>query len=509
MADEPTWDEIFARKPDDEHRAPRPDERPAIRPDVNVGGISELDALFGNAADGTPEPLPPRTPSAVTRPAEPAGPAMSRRELREREAAAAAAAAAGGADTATADPATADPAAAEPATTALPTAAFAAADTAASASTQAPSARAATRERKPKREKKPKRRGRFIWVFVLLGFLVVGVGAVGAVWLNFEDQVRSVMGWELPNDYTGTGNGEKVSVVIVSGDIGSDIANTLHEAGVTQTYDAFYDLLLEQTEQPNFLPGTYTLQQEMSAQSALDALLEPEARVVSKVTVPEGSTLSQTLSRLSKGTGVPLKEFKAAAKKYTALGVPKAAPSLEGFLFPATYTFDPGLSAKDILQRMVDRMYESLDAEGVKKSNRLEVLTMAALIQKEGGNAKDFYKVSRVFQNRLDDNMLLQSDATVSYGSGGTSISTTDAERADADNPYNTYVHLGLPVGPISAPGDDAIDAALHPKKGAWLYFVLINGDTGETKFSNTLEEHDAAVLVWQAWLRAHPDFDN
>jgi UPF0755 protein len=112
-----------------------------------------------------------------------------------------------------------------------------------------------------------------------------------------------------------------------------------------------------------------------------------------------------------------------------------------------------------------------------------------------------------VFQNRLDKKMLLQSDATVSYGAGSKTISTTAAQRADAGNKYNTYVHLGLPVGPIAAPGDDAIKAALHPANGPWLYFVLVNGYTGKTVFSTTLAQHNAAVLQWQAWSRAHPDF--
>ena len=158
---------------------------------------------------------------------------------------------------------------------------------------------------------------------------------------------------------------------------------------------------------------------------------------------------------------------------------------------------------------VVDRMNQALDEAGVKDADKLKVLTLASIIQKEGGNEDDFYKVSRVFTNRIDAGMLLQSDATVRYGAGGDSIFTTAAERGDATNPYNTYVHPGLPVGPIAAPGDAAINAALNPVDGPWIYFVLINGETGETTFSTTLAEHNAAVKVWQAWLRAHPDFDN
>jgi UPF0755 protein len=247
----------------------------------------------------------------------------------------------------------------------------------------------------------------------------------------------------------------------------------------------------------------------MSAKSALAALQDPANVVVSKVTIPEGTTIKKTLQRLADGTGIPLADFEAAAEDPTQFGVPKKAPSLEGFLFPATYNFDPGLDAVGILQLMVDRTNQSLDAAGVAEKDRLKVLSFAALIQKEGGSTKDFYKVARVFQNRLDKGMLMQSDATVSYGSGSKSIFTTGAERADASNKYNTYVHPGLPFAPICAPGDAAIDAALHPAKGDWIYFVLVNGETGETKFSTTLAEHNAAVQEWQAWFAAHPDFSN
>jgi UPF0755 protein len=354
-----------------------------------------------------------------------------------------------------------------------------------------------------------KRKRRLGWLWALLVVLALGAGAAGGVWVLFEDKVRAVMGWELPIDYTTTGNGEEALVVIKSGDIGSDIASTLHEAGVTMTSKAFYQLLLSLDPAPTFIPGTYSLQKEMSAESALAALQDPANVVVSKVTIPEGTTIKGTLQKLSDGTGIPLEEFQAAAEDPTQYGVPSKAPSLEGFLFPATYNFDPGQSATDILQTMVDRTYQSLDAAGVAPKDRLRVLSFAALIQKEGGSTKDFYKVARVFQNRLDKSMLMQSDATVSYGSGSKSIFTTGAERADASNKYNTYVHPGLPFAPICAPGDAAIDAALHPAKGSWIYFVLVNGETGETKFSNTLAEHNAAVQQWQAWFAAHPDFSN
>jgi UPF0755 protein len=352
----------------------------------------------------------------------------------------------------------------------------------------------------------PKKKRRLGWLWALIVVFVLAAGAAGTAWLMFEPQVRKIIGWELPIDYVGVGNGTVVEVVIESGQIGEDIARTLYTSGVTMTFEAFYQLLLENPS-ASFQPGTYSLQEQMSAQSAFAALNNPDSRIVARAVIPEGSTMPTILKRVADATGVSVDELTTASKDYPSLGLPKTLPSLEGYLFPATYTFDPGLSAQQLLQVMVDRMNEPLDAAGVAPEDRHRVLSLAALIQKEGGSTADFLKVSRVFTNRIEQGMLLQSDATVSYGSGSTSIFTSDAERADASNPYNTYVHKGLPIGPISAPGDAAINAALNPVDGPWLFFVLINGKTGETAFSRTVGEHDAAVRVWQQWLRDNPDW--
>src|SRR5690606_1253686 len=112
---------------------------------------------------------------------------------------------------------------------------------------------------RPPRE--PKRRN-LLWLKILLPIVLI-LGAGGAVaafaWINFEDQVRELLGWELPNDYEGDGTDEEVIVTIVSGDIGEDVARKLHDAGVTMTFDAFYDLLLEEEPDATFLPGNYSL----------------------------------------------------------------------------------------------------------------------------------------------------------------------------------------------------------------------------------------------------------
>ncbi|MHB1171676.1 MAG: endolytic transglycosylase MltG [Lacisediminihabitans sp.] len=363
--------------------------------------------------------------------------------------------------------------------------------------------------RSTRRDRPGRPRHRLTWLWVLLTILALLAGGATAVWFSFETQIRQVLGWQESNDFVGSGTG-KVVVTIKNGQIGSDVARTLQAAGVTKTFDAFYGLLLKQSPPVNFQPGSYALKKGMSAKSALAALQDPKNKVVTRLVLPEGITVKGVITRvagLSDATGVSLQQLQAAAADYKSYGLPAEAPSLEGYLFPATYSLDPGLSAHDIFQMLVKEMFRRLDAAGVAPTDRHRVLTLAALTQKEGGSAADFYKVARVWDNRLAKGMNLQSDATVSYGIGGTTISTTDAQRADKGNPYNTYANPGLPIGPISNPGAAAIDATLHPATGPWLYFVLINGDTGETTFSTTLAEHNAAVKVWQAWLRAHPGF--
>ena len=347
-----------------------------------------------------------------------------------------------------------------------------------------------------------KKKRRLIWLWVLLGVLALGVAGTATAWVLFEDKIRSVMGWELPIDYTGTGNGTEIDVVIKAGDIGEDVARTLHDAGVTMTFEAFYQLLLATEPAPEFQPGTYALEGEMSAKSALAALADPANRIVSKVLIKEGTKLPATLQLLADGTGVSIEEYQTASADLASFGIPAEAPSMEGYLFPATYQFDPGVSAHDVLQKLVDRTFESLDAQGVAPADRHRILTIASLAQKEARVEGDFYKVSRVVQNRLDAGMKLEFDSTAHYGAESQgSVWTSAEERAD-DNPYNTYFHTGLPIGPIGAPGDTAIDAAIHPADGTWLYFVAVNLATGETEFNTTLSEHNKSVAKLKAWCK-------
>lgn len=360
---------------------------------------------------------------------------------------------------------------------------------------------------------KNKRRRR-IAALVALGVVLLLLGGIAAggfyVWNTYEDRIREVMGWEEPKDYEpGMANGEAY-VTIESGDTGGPISQALYDAGVTKTPEAFYDYLIDTAQNPPFVPGYFKLQLQMTSAAALEALLDPANKLENTAQVREGLTVEDTLPLLADGIGLPIEDLQAAVATPADYGV--AAESLEGWLFPATYTFEPGVTARDVIATLVDRTVQSLDSAGVPVEDRQRILTVASIIQREARFEADFYKVSRVIENRLDPSNqetfgLLQMDSTAQYGfneDDGT-VSTSEEALTD-DNPWNTYVRPGLPIGPIANPGDVAIDAAMHPAEGDWLYFVTVNLNTGETVFTTNVDDHNRAVAQWQAWCTDNPD---
>lgn len=331
--------------------------------------------------------------------------------------------------------------------------------------------------------------------------LIAGTGI--AAYVN-RSAIRNAIEQVQGNDYLGAGKGEAI-IEISAGETGEDVARALVEAGVVKNFRTTYKLILEQN--PTFYPGTYKLKLEMSSLAALAALADPQNSVVNRVTVKEGLRISVVFKVLSEATGISKDAFIEAAKNLSAFDLPAAAPNLEGYLFPATYNFSPKANALSILKTMRERMQQELDSFGVAPGDTHAVLTLAGLVQKEARIEADFYKASRTFLNRIEQGMKLQSDATVSYGVNGDTVSTSAADRAN-DNGYNTYLYPGLPIGPIGAPGRVAIDAALNPAPGDWLYFCTINLETGETVFSETYAQHEKAVALWQAWMKDHPEYD-
>lgn len=353
--------------------------------------------------------------------------------------------------------------------------------------------------------KKKRRTGCLIALIVVLA--LIGGAVAGGFWAmnTYGDTINDVFGWGEPEDWEpGVATGDAM-VTIREGDTGSPVSTALYEAGVTKTENVFYDYLVDENIAVTFYPGIYTLQKKMTAAAALEALRDPANKMENTVGIAEGGTVDASLTVITESIGIPLEDLEAATADPSAYGVD--ADSLEGWLFPAVYTFDPEADATQVIQRMVDRTRESLSNAGVPAGEEQRILTIASIIQREG-RLDDFAKVSRVIQNRLDDGMLLQMDSTSQYGYGElhAGVVSTSEEAQFDDNPWNTYVHEGLPVGPIANPSDAAIDAALHPADGPWFYFVTINPQTGETVFSTTYAEHQAAIDTWHEWCRANPD---
>ncbi len=354
--------------------------------------------------------------------------------------------------------------------------------------------------------KKKRRTGCLVALVIVLAVIGGIVGAGVWAWNAYGDKISDALGWGEPEDWEpGLATGE-VLVTISEGDTGAPVSTALYEAGVTRTEDVFYDYLVTENIAVTFYPGIYSLQEKMTAEAALEALQNPENKRENSASVGEGATIESSLPGMAESLGMPIEELQAAVDADPATyGV--TAQNLEGWLFPAVYTFDPEVTATQVIQRMVDRTNEALTDAGVPAEDAQRVLTIASIIQREGLTA-DFPKVSRVIENRLDIDMKLQMDSTAQYGYGSLheGVVSSSAEALEDDNPWNTYVHTGLPATPIASPSYAAIDAAMHPADGPWLYFVTTNLATGETQFSETYEEHLQGVEKWDQWCQENPD---
>jgi UPF0755 protein len=345
---------------------------------------------------------------------------------------------------------------------------------------------------------------KFVRRRILVGALAFVVLLTGVVGYANKGMIRAAIEQLQGNDYPGPGTGE-VTLTVNSGATGESIVEQLVDLGVVKNFRTTYQLVLDTN--PGFFPGVFTLKKEMRSVDAIAILSDANSGALKRTTIKEGLRASVLFGVLSESTGIAKTEFEALFKKPAEFGLSASLPSIEGYLFPATYNFPPGSTAKEILQTMVDRMQQEMYSFNIPADKVHEVLTLASIVQKEARLKEDFYKASRTFLNRIDDGMHLQSDATVSYGVGGNTVSTSKADRSNP-NGYNTYLYPGLPIGPISAPGSVAIDAALNPADGKWFYFCTINLETGETVFSETYAQHQVAVEQWLAWMRENPGYE-
>lgn len=332
--------------------------------------------------------------------------------------------------------------------------------------------------------------------------LVLVIAVLAAVAWGALTLLRSASGGD---DYAGPGTGS-VTIVVKKGDSLTAMGSALERAGVVKTAEAFVSAAEANEAASSIGPGTYTLKRQMSGDGAVTLMLDPVSRAASRLVLPEGLRLTQTLEAASEASRIPVSEFEAVLQKPSQLNLPSwARDRPEGFMFPATYDLTGDETAKSLLKSFVKRFDQaSSDTELIRRAAQIgrtpyEVLIIASLLQGEG-TPNDFAKIARVIYNRLDQGMPLQLDSTVAFGLGVTRLNLTQ-EQLDSSTPYNTYVIKGLPPTPINSPGDAAIEAALNPAQGKWLYFVTVNPDTKETKFAKSYERFLEIKREYQDYL--------
>ncbi|MDR7277053.1 endolytic transglycosylase MltG [Catenuloplanes atrovinosus] len=369
-------------------------------------------------------------------------------------------------------------------------------------------------ERQPRKGRPLHRRGgtRGTRIVALVTAILVIGGLAGAGYLARDRFITP--------DYDGPGQGEAM-VEVKAGASATAIGSALHEKDVVKSVKAFVVAANANPDSTAIQVGFYRVKKQMRAADALRMLLDLENRVSTKVTIPEGTTSFDVFKALAEATEIPVEDFRDAAKDPVALGVPEfwftrgdgrtTEKSIEGFLYPDTYHFDPGLDAAQLLGVMVRRFLDvTAEIDFVAKvEDRPEDLTpydalmIASLCQSEAGIAEDFPRVARVIYNTMFEpgeeigyRPVLRLDVTINYGlmlrgkAPKPSGTLTVPELRDATNPWNTHLNEGLPPSPITNPGKAALQAAESPADGDWYFFVAIDG-TGRSAFAATHAEHE------------------
>lgn len=357
-------------------------------------------------------------------------------------------------------------------------------------SRSAASKRAAAKRRRRRRQR----------TTVIIALLVVALGGVG--YLLWDKMGASLLDFSFTNqaeDYPGPGT-DPVEVEIPEGATGSQMGTVLHEAGVVASVQAFSDAFAANSAAAGIQPGTYQLLTEMKAADAVARLVDNE-KIQTNVTIPEGYTVDQVVERVASVTSIPSEDLEAALAEPKSIGLPKAADgNAEGWLFPKTYSVQPGDDATTVLSAMVAQTKSELKSLGVASEDWQDTLIKASIVEKE---APDGYRgeVARVIENRLAIGSPLGMDAIDAYGRGKPADQITVDEFNDTEFPYASRKQIGLPPTPISNPGVESVEAVIDPPSGDWIWYVTVNLDTGETKFTENYSEFEQFKLEYQRWV--------
>ena len=283
-----------------------------------------------------------------------------------------------------------------------------------------------------------------------------------------------------------------MTIVIEPGDSLTAVGQRLVDAGVLLSVSSFIAGAALEEQSTTIGPGVYNLTAGLTPAEAVRALLDPASKEPPLV-VREGLRLTEVLALIAANTGISEDDLAAAAGDAGQFDLPAWVPDrLDGVLFPASYPVFSQMTSTEVLGAMVDRFnIAANETELEAGSKRLqvtpyEVLTVASLVEAEAA-PKDFRKVARVIYNRLAAGQRLELDSTINFALGTSTLIVTEDMLA-TDSAYNTYRNAGLPPTPINSPGQAAIEAALKPAKGDWLYFVTVNPAERITRFTASYE---------------------
>ena len=302
-------------------------------------------------------------------------------------------------------------------------------------------------------------------------------------------------------DYAGPGD-EDVSFTVQTGQSAGQIAQALYEADIIKSVAVFTSAV--SANNATLYPGTFALKTHMKAIDVVK-ILSDQAQASGFLEVRAGERISDVIASAAELSGISEDEFNAVINGGGDGILPaEASGSFEGWFEPGTYNLGELDDASEIIKTLVDKRIAKLDDLGVPSgAERERILNIASIAEAEVNKSEYYGKVTRVIENRLEQDMTLGMDSTVAYGNDVSPSKITQSMLDDADNPYNTRQRKGLPPTPISSPGDNAILAAMDPENGDWLFFVTTNLDTGETKFtSGTLDQQNEQFEQLVAELR-------
>ena len=292
-------------------------------------------------------------------------------------------------------------------------------------------------------------------------------------------------------------------VDILPGTPSSRIAKQLKDAGIIRSRYVF--LALREWKGGTLKAGEYRFDQPAPMSEVFDRIHRGDVYTIA-LTIPEGSNMFDIAAK-AEADGLGSKEaFLTAAKQDVALirNLDAQATSLEGYLFPDTYRFARHTDPQEMMAVMVKRFRQATQGIGLT-SDYHRTVTMASMVEKETPIDSERPLIASVFDNRLDKNMPLMTDPSVIYAAllEGRYRGTIYESDLQANSPYNTYLHPGLPPGPICNPGLKSLGAAMHPAQTDYLYFVAAGADpSGQSRFSATLEEHARDVEAYRRAVR-------